>query len=196
MILDFFSAKDRLRQRQEWALGPRARTTPAPTVAPAGHLFFNVRSFAAGDSTHTLQFGFVDRDANVVMSVFARAPSPVGPAEEEDGDGALSVEPLAPDALERLLTPLCRGATLVGFHRVLQGGLLPHSTLRAASGFRCTWRRLQDAVVAHGLCSPRERPLTLNDALALAGLDALESEDAAIRALAIRQLWLWLDGLG
>ena len=199
-ILDFFSARDKLRERRDWVVRdrhpperPEDRRTPV--VAPANHLYFNVRSFSAGDQTHTLQFGFVDRDSNVVLSVFAKAPSPVGPLDDAE-PSALAVEPLGPDALERLLTPLCRGATLVGFHRVMQGGLLPHSTLRAAAGFRCAWRRLQDAVVAHGLCSLRERPLTLNDALSLAGLATLDTEDAAMRALAIRQLWLWLDGLG
>ena len=199
-ILDFFSARDRLRERQEWALRDRRPPMPAgdrtaPVAAPADHLYFNVRSFGASDQNHTLQFGFVDRDSNVVLSVFARAPSPVGMLDDGVG-GELAVEPLGPDALERLLTPLCRGATLVGFHRVLQGGLLPHTTLRAASGVRCAWRRLQDAVIAHDLCPPKDRPLTLNDALELAGLGPLDTEDAAMRALAIRQLWLWLDGLG
>jgi hypothetical protein len=68
--------------------------------------------------------------------------------------------------------------------------------LKAAKAFRCGWRRVQDAVIAHELCPPNERPLTLNDALALAGLPVLDTEDAAMRALAIRQLWLWLDTLG
>lgn len=211
-ILDFFSAKQRLRERTDWALdrpAPFGASLIPPTAAEAArrrplrpaarpaepdHLYFNVRSFASGDQAHTLQFGFVDRDANVVLSVFVKAPSPVphigGPLH-----GDLGVEPLTPDSFERLISPICRGVTLVGFHRVLQGGLLPAAAVETATGFRCVWRRMQDAAKTHRLCAPKDRPMTLNEGLALAGLPKLETEDAAMRALAIRDLWLWLDRL-
>jgi hypothetical protein len=35
----------------------------------------------------------------------------------------------------------------------------------------------------------------LSDALTLAGLPTLESADAALRALAIRDLWTWMDSV-
>jgi hypothetical protein len=212
-ILDFFSAKQRLRDRTEWALGmgaPFGASTMSPTPAEAERrrplrpvarpaepdpLYFNVRSFASGDEAHTLQFGFVDRDANVVLSVFVKAPSPIprlgGPLHD-----ALSVDPLEPDSFERLLAPICRGVTLVGFHRVLQGGLLPSAALEGATAFRCVWRRMQEAAKVHRLCAPKDRPMTLNEGLALAGLPMVDTEDAAMRAMAIRDLWLWLDRLG
>jgi len=158
------------------------------------HLFFNVRSFASDERSHTLQFGFVDRHANVVLSVFAKAPSPIGPMSDSEPP-ALAAEPLEPDALDRLLAPLCRGATLVGFHRVLEGGLLPSAAAEAAGSIRCVWRRLQHAAKAHRLCSTQDRPMTLDEGLALAGLPPLQTQDAAMRALAVRDLWVWLDGL-
>lgn len=212
-ILDFFSAKQRLRERTAWALGldhpfgaaliensaaeseRRRPLRPAARPAEADPLYFNVRSFASGDQAHTLQFGFVDRDANVVLSVFVKAPSPVpqiGGALHQD----LQVQPLEPDSFARLLEPICRGVTLVGFHRVLQGGLLPGAAVEGASGFRCVWRRVQEAAKTHRLCAPKDRPMTLADSLALAGLPPVETEDAAMRAMAIRDLWLWLDRLG
>jgi hypothetical protein len=212
-ILDMFSASRRLRARTDWALqsgGRFGETLIRPTEAEAArrsairplnrapaapdHLYFNVRSFAAGEGAHTLQFGFVDRNANVVLSVFAKAPSPIG--WSNPADPPLPVAPLEPDALERLLTPLCRGVTLVGFHRMLQGGLLPRAAADSAIAFQCVWRRLQEAAKIHRLCTRRERPMTLNEGLALAGLPPLTSDDAAMRALAVRDLWLWLDSLG
>jgi hypothetical protein len=41
----------------------------------------------------------------------------------------------------------------------------------------------------------RHQPLTLSDALTAAGLTPLESADAALRALAIRDLWMWMDSV-
>jgi hypothetical protein len=212
-ILDMFSAKRRLRERADWALhgAPRfgeslippteAEAARRSAIRPLGrapaapdHLYFNVRSFAAGEGAHTLQFGFVDRNANVVLSVFAKAPSPIG--WSSPADAPLPVAPLEPDALERLLTPLCRGVTLVGFHRMLQGGLLPRAAADSAVSLHCVWRRLQEAAKTHRLCARRDRPMTLNEGLALAGLPPLASDDAAMRALAVRDLWLWLDSLG
>jgi hypothetical protein len=212
-ILDFFSARQRLRERADWALA-RSHPFGEPLIAasaseterrrplrPAARpvqpdpLFFSVRSFAAGDQMHTLQFGFADRDANVVLSVFVKAPSPVpqlgGPHPDD-----LATEALDPDRFERLVTPICRGAALVGFHRVLQGGLLPRAAVQEAAGFRCVWRRMQEAAKTHRLCAPGDRPMTLDEGLALAGLPRLDTDDAAIRALAVRDLWLWLDRLG
>lgn len=212
-ILDIFSAKQRLRTRTDWALQRGSHfgeTLIPPTEAEAArrsairplgrapaapdHLYFNVRSFSAGEGAHTLQFGFVDRNANVVLSVFAKAPSPIGWTGQSQAP--LPVAPLEPDALERLLTPLCKGVTLVGFHRMLQGGLLPRAAADSAVSFQCVWRRLQEAAKTHRLCSRRDRPMTLNEGLALAGLPPLTSDDAAMRALAVRDLWIWLDSLG
>ena len=46
-----------------------------------------------------------------------------------------------------------------------------------------------------GIGLSRREPLTLNDCLEKLGLAPLESEDAALRALAIRALWRKLDGV-
>ena len=203
-ILDFLSARGRLRQPSDWArrdqppqdrrISEEPYIPAAPLAAPAGQLYFSVRSFAADGRGHTLQFGFVDHEANVVLSAFATSPSPVG-LFDDDGPVEPGAEPMDHAALERLLVPLCHGATLVGFHRVLQCGLLPYPALRAVRGFRCAWRRMQDAAVAHNLCARRDRPMTLNEALVLADFPPLETDDAVSRALAIRQIWLWLDAL-
>ncbi|HTK35055.1 MAG TPA: hypothetical protein VL358_07175 [Caulobacteraceae bacterium] len=212
-ILDFTSGRRWAERRSDWApptpgsfgLRPRAEPgerigssrvlPPRPTRAVVNPLFFNVRSFACGDRTHTLQLGFVDASANVVFSVFSKWPSD-GALEPGTGDPRLSVEPVDPEPLNRMLASVCRDAELVGFHRVLQGGLLPQSAIGAAASLTCAWRRVQEAAKTRRLYRTRERPITLNDALQFAGLKPMETDDAVMRALAIRELWLWLDRLG
>jgi hypothetical protein len=78
-----------------------------------------------------LQYSFVDDRGNVVMSAFASSPSPVGLTCGEPPED-LPVEPLDPEELEYLISRVCAGACLVGYGRVLQGGLLP-----AAAPYRC-----------------------------------------------------------
>jgi hypothetical protein len=82
---------------------------------------------------------------------------------------------------------------MVAFHRVLQTGLLGEA-LDVAAGTECAWRRFQAVARRRGVRLSRGEPLTLNDCLEKARLPPLLSDDAAMRALAIRDLWRWMDG--
>ena len=113
-----------------------------------------------------------------------------GGAASED----LLVEPISDALFGQLAIKLCAGATLVGFHRVLQSGMLPDQAVAAAAGSECAWRRFQAVARQRGIGLSRREPLTLNDCLEKLGLAPLETEDAALRALAIRALWRKLDG--
>ena len=161
-------------------------------LSASDHLYFAIRSISADGHQHVMQYAFVDDRGTVVLSALARSASPVTmiagqPAED------LSLEPLDPEAFEYLASRLCGGATLVAFHRVLQGGLLPYVAVASAAGVECAWRRFQGVARRRGIRLSRGEPLTLGDCLEKAGLPPLESEDAAMRALAIRALWRWMD---
>ncbi len=90
---------------------------------------------------------------------------------------------------------LCRDSNLVAFGRVLQAGLLPGETVNSAASVDCAWRRFLRISRQRRLTFDRCQPLTLSDALTAAGLPPLESADAAMRALAIRDLWMWMDSV-
>jgi hypothetical protein len=185
--------------RMDWTLQTclEARPAFAPRrqarqVSASEHIYFYVRSFAADGRGHVLQYSFVDDRGNVVMSVFASSPSPVGLLAGEPPED-LAVEPLDPETLEYLIGRVCMGASLVGYGRVLQGGLLPLAAAQGAAGVECAWRRFHRVARAAGFHLQRSRALTLDDALAIVGLPLPESADAAVRALAIRDLWAWMD---
>jgi len=161
-------------------------------VSADDHLYFCVRSFAANGLRHILQYAFVDDRGNVVLSAFGATPSPVAVGIVEPPED-LAVEPVDPEALEYLLTRICSGATMVGFGKVLQAGLLPAETVQAAASVECAWRRFLRISRARHLTFDRDQPWNLSDAMTLAGLRAPESEDAVMRALAIRDLWSWMD---
>ena len=172
---------------------PAGRKTPAQ-VSASDHLYFAARSVAADGRQHVMQYAFVDDRGNVAFSAFVRAVSPAimyGGGCCED----LLVEPISDTLFTELATRLCAGATLVGFHRVLQAGMLPDQALAGAAGAECAWRRFQAVARQKGIRLSRREPLTLNDCLEKLGLAPLESEDAALRALAIRALWRKLDGV-
>jgi len=163
-----------------------------PRTAMSERLYFAVRSVAATAREHVLQYAFADDRGDVVASAFARSPSPVAlvlsaPAHD------VAVEPLETEALDELVARTCRGATLVAYHRVLQGGLLPPAALASAAGVDCAWRRFQQVARARGLRLERGEPLSLADCLAHAGLPPPRTEDAGPRALAVRALWRWMD---
>lgn len=161
-------------------------------VSASEHLYFAVRSLGSDGAHHILQYAFVDDRGTVVLSACARSASPVAmlaPPLPED----LAVQPLDPEAFEYLMTRLCGGATLVAYHRVLQGGLLPYEAVAAASSVECAWRRFQQVARRRGIRLSRGEPLALNDCLEKAGLPVPETEDAAVRALSIRALWRWME---
>jgi hypothetical protein len=162
-------------------------------VSASEHLYFAVRSLGSDGAHHILQYAFVDDRGTVVLSACARSTSPVAmlaPPLPED----LAVQPLDPEAFEYLMTRLCGGATLVAYHRVLQGGLLPYEAVASAASVECAWRRFQQVARRRGIRLSRGEPLALNDCLEKAGLPVPDSEDAAMRALSIRALWRWMEG--
>lgn len=165
----------------------------ARQVSASDHLYFAARLVAADGRQQVMQYAFVDDRGNVAFSAFVRSTSPVmmyGGAASED----LSVEPISDALFAQLAIKLCAGATLVGFHRVLQSGMLPDQAVAGAAGSECAWRRFQAVARQRGIGLSRREPLTLNDCLEKLGLAPLETEDAALRALAIRALWRKLDG--
>ena len=171
------------------AFGRRAKR---PDKVEGERLYINVRSLGVSDRGHVLQYAFVDDRANVVMSAFVQSSAPSAlllgapPAN-------LALEPMDEPRFAEVTAKLCVGATLVAYHRVLQGGLLPPAAVRSAASVDCAWRRFQKTARHVGLDLPVRTPITLPDALVLAGLPTLETEDAALRALSIRALWRWMD---
>lgn len=192
------------RSRIEWALRgsgiddrtvapqPFGRRSFRPKLSGGDRIYFNVRSLGVQGRDHVLQYGFIDDLGNVVMSAFVRAAAP-GALLVGTPPGDLAAEPLDEDRFDDIAERLCAGATLVAFQRVLQGGLLPRGAAGAAASVDCAWRRFQRTARQLGLALPSRAPVTLHDALALARLPPLESEDAALRALSIRALWRWMD---
>lgn len=171
---------------------PFGRRAFRPNISGGDRLYFNVRSLGVQGRDHVLQYAFVDDLGNVVMSAFVRAAAP-GALLLTTPPGDLAAEPLDEDRFDDIAARLCAGATLVAFQRVLQGGLLPRGAAGAAVSVDCAWRRFQRTARQLGLALPSRAPVTLHDALALARLPPLESEDATLRALSIRALWRWMD---
>lgn len=194
-----FARRERedVQHREAWVAAERPyfakrMEQPMRQLSASEHLYFSIRSISADGHSHVLQYAFVDDRGTVVLSAMARSASPVTmiagqPAED------LSMEPLDPEAFEYLMSRICGGATLVAFHRVLQGGLLPYVAVAGASSVECAWRRFQTVARRRGIRLSRGEPLNLGDCLEKAGLPPLTSEDAAMRALAIRALWRWMD---
>ena len=197
---ELFSNRRPSQARLDWALQacpPETRPDFAPRryvrqASASEHIYFYVRSFAADGRGHVLQYSFVDDRGNVVMSAFASSPSPVGLLAGEPPED-LAVEPLDPKTLDYLIGRVCAGASLVGYGRVLQGGLLPVAAAQSAAGVECAWRRFHRVARVAGFRLDRSQALNLEDALTIVGLPIPESSDAAMRALAIRDLWAWMD---
>lgn len=172
-----------------------------PRLSPRRHrqralddrLYFAVRSFGATGPRHILQYAFADDRGNVVMSAFAETGRPT--ADGRDLVEDMLVAPLDREALDRLVGDVCRDSNLVAFGRVLQAGLLPRDTVSSAASVECAWRRFLRISRQRRLTFDRHQALTLSDALTAAGLPPLESADAAMRALAIRDLWMWMDSV-
>lgn len=155
-------------------------------------IYFAVRSIGVHGRNHVLQYAFVDDRGNVVMSALTCSQAPaatmVGGSPHD-----LAMAPLPATAFEPMAEAVCHGATLIAFQRVVQCGLLPEAGLAAADGVACAWRRFLRIARLKGWSAPSDGLLTLSDCLAMAGLPQPDSEDAALRALAIRDLWLWLE---
>jgi hypothetical protein len=163
-------------------------------VGVSERLYFSVRSVAVTGCDHILQYAFADDRGNVALSTLTRAPSPLAMVMGSPPED-LAAPPLEPEDFRRLMEQVCGGASLVAFHRVLQGGLLPKSAAEQAASMDCAWRRFQRVARARGIELDPHASLTLGDCLTHAGLSAPDSEDAAVRALAIRSLWRWMDAV-
>lgn len=198
-MFSLFSAFGQIKPAQErvgWALRRPEAASFAPRTRPQraadDRLYFAVRSVAATGFRHILQYAFVDDRGGVVMSVVAEAPSPLATPPHAPPE-PMAVEPMAPEALEYMLGRICNGANIVTFGRVLQTGMLPREALDGAASVDCAWRRYLKLTRHRQPAFNRHEPLNLSDALNTAGLRAPTSEDAVMRALAVRDLWLWMD---
>jgi hypothetical protein len=183
----------------EWALarirpvGPtQGRIWPSrrPQRSASERLYFSVRALVAGGGRRVLQYGFADDRGNIVLSVFGESAGP--PAVDFAPPEDLAAEPLPEPSLSALIRAVCAGASLVTYHRVLQGGLLPPGAVQAADSIECAWRRYQCVARRRGQLDGGS-PATLDDALEAAGLEAVGTPDAALRALGVRDLWTWMD---
>jgi hypothetical protein len=189
-------------QRMSWALerprtqGPR----PAPPFrlfpqrrqrSASEHIYFDVRTVVASGGRHLLQYGFVDDRGNIVLSVVGETKAPF-PAPEIVPPEDLAAQPMDEAWLALLIRMTCRGASLVTFHKVLKSGLLPPGVAEEAESIDCAWRRYVRLARRRGQFD-RSEPVTLDDALARAGLGAVGAVDASLRALGIRELWSWMD---
>ncbi|HEX4198409.1 MAG TPA: hypothetical protein VHZ26_13315 [Caulobacteraceae bacterium] len=167
---------------------------PRRQKAASEHLYFNVRWLPVGGGRHVLQYGFVDDRGNIVLSVFGEgwAAGRGGTHGWEAPPEDLAAAPMDAEWLGELIGSVCQGASLVAFHRVLQGGLLPKGAIDGAASVECAWRRYLRVARARGDFD-RGEPVTLDDALESAGVGAVGSPDAALRALGVRELWAWMD---
>jgi hypothetical protein len=166
---------------------------PRRQKAASEHLYFSVRPVAAAGGRQLLQYGFVDDRGNIVLSVCGEAAAPYHGSDLTPPED-LAATPMDPEWLAILIGRVCQGASLVTFHKVLQGGLLPPGSIDRVESIECAWRRYLRLARGRGRFD-RSEPVTLDDALEAAGLGAVGSPDAALRALGIRELWTWMDGL-
>jgi hypothetical protein len=200
-ILQNGSLAERIAWAPEWSHppGPKALNgafrmfAPRRQKAASEHLYFSVRPMAAAGGRQLLQYGFVDDRGNIVLSVCGEAAAPyhgrdLTPPED------LAATPMDPDWLAILIGRVCQGASLVTFHKVLQGGLLPPGSIDRVESIECAWRRYV-RLARDRARFDRSEPVTLDDALEAAGLGAVGAPDAALRALGIRELWTWMDGI-
>jgi len=189
-------------ERVNWALerpriqGPKPAPpfrlfTPRPQKSASEHIYFDVRTVVASGGRHMLQYGFVDDRGNIVLSVLGETKAPF-PAPEVVPPEDLAAEPMDEAWLGLLVRMLCRGASLVTFHKVLKSGLLPPGVVEEVDSVECAWRRYVRLARRRGQFD-RSQPVTLDDALATAGLPPVGAADASLRALGIRELWAWMD---
>jgi hypothetical protein len=189
-------------ERMSWALarprteGPKPASpfrlfAPRRQKSASEHIYFDVRTVVASGGRHLLQYGFVDDRGNIVLSVVGETRAPCAAPEVVPPDD-LAAEPMDEAWLAQLVRMVCRGASLVTFHRVLKSGLLPAGVVDEAESVECAWRRYVRLARRRGQFD-RSQPVTLDDALEMAGIGAVGAADASLRALGIRELWTWMD---
>lgn len=188
------------RPARLFGLFPATRSpTPAfgrrPAATRPGRFFLHVRSVSADGFAHLFQFALVDANGEAAVSVFVRGRSPVGGAADpawEPGDAPPPIPAITWDQLDAALEP-CRNAPIVAFGRMLHGSFLPAETREAIVRLDCARARFERIARRVGV---RARPgdvADLNDARQLIGLPPVRSQDAAQRAMGLRELWTWMD---
>lgn len=166
-----------------------------PARMRPGRLFLHVRSVSADGFAHLFQFALVDANGEAAVSVFVRGRSPVGEAVDATsarGDPPPPIPAITWDHLDAALKP-CRDAPIVAFGRTLHGSFLPAETREAIARLDCARARFEQVARRVGV---RVRPgdvADLNDARQLIGLPPVRSQDAAQRAMGLRELWIWMD---
>jgi hypothetical protein len=159
-------------------------------------MFLHVRVAAADLSGRLLQYAVVDAVGQVRLSLFAQLPTdpryPVPPLEPL-GPARLTPSISTPRALEAALG-VCEGCAVLTFVRAPQGALLPRSVMAGAKSLDCARTRFLKVARQRGLRVQESELTSVNDALRLTGLPPVRSPDAALRALGLRQLSLWMDG--
>lgn len=171
---------------------PGAWSHRVPPMAHAERYYLHVRSVAADGVTHLFQFAMVDAAANVALSVFASAPSPVGEPAPEGTPAETPIQALDWAGLDAAMRPF-KGAQVVAFGRVIQGSFLPPRACAEIAGLDCARARFLKLARRRGLRADPGALLDFNDARVLVGLPPVRSPDAALRALGLRELCLWMD---
>ncbi|MDP2260524.1 MAG: hypothetical protein Q8J89_12505 [Caulobacter sp.] len=166
-----------------------------PAEKRPDRFFLHVRSVSADGFAHLFQFALVDDDGEAAVSVFVCGRSPVRDAiVPAVGDAPPPIPAITWDQLDTALEP-CGNASIIAFGRTLHGSFLPAATRGAIAGLDCARARFERAARRVGI---RVRPGDvgdLNDARQLIGLPPVRSPDAALKAMGLRELWTWMDGV-
>lgn len=178
--------------------GSRSRTPGfgrRPAAMRPGRLFLHVRSVSADGFAHLFQFALVDANGEAAVSVFVRGRSPVRETADpawEPGDAPPPIPAITWDQLDSALEP-CRNAPIVAFGRTLHGSFLPARTREAIVRLDCARARFDRVARRIGIPVRPGDVADLNDARRLIGLPPVRSQDAAQRAMGLRELWTWMD---
>lgn len=180
--------KDLLWPGRPIADDPRRR----PRELHADRGWLHIRSVAADGERHLLQYAVADDFGDVLLSVFVRMPSPVGEPTEAARAAVAAGHALDWSGLEEALS-VCAGLKLTAFGASLCWGLLPTWAAERFAALDCARERFIRLARSRRLRLPPGEPLEANDARVLVGLPPERSADAALRALALRDLCLWMD---
>ncbi len=175
--------------------GRGAETNPrrGPPERDADRGYLHIRSVAADGTWHLMQYGLVDDAGNVLLSAFARVASPIGEPTPAARAAMAAAHALDADGLAAAMR-LCRGLRLTAFGAGLSLGLLPAGVAANLAGLDCARARFVAVARRRGQRLAPGDPADANEARRLVGLPPERSEDAALRALALRGLCLWMEG--
>ncbi|MGA0599564.1 hypothetical protein ACO2Q3_02550 [Caulobacter sp. KR2-114] len=180
---------DLFRTGRSFGVEPRRRP-PEPRPDQA---WLHIRSVAADGRRHLLQYAVADDFGAVMLSAFVRVESPVGEPTEAACAAVAGAHALDWRGLEGALS-VCEGLRLTAFGAGLARGLLPAPATDRLAGFDCARERFVRLARRERLRLEPGEPAELNDARALVGLPPERNPDAALRALALRDLCRWMDG--